>query len=191
VNRLTLGCVVEGHGDEKALPVLLRKIVADLRPEVLVEVPEPVRCPRENLFREPDLRRALRFAAARLHGPSGLLVLFDADDDCPVEKAEKVVRLCPDLDYRVVVANREYEAWFLASIRSMRGHPLIRPDAEPSPDPEKIRGAKEAFRGLMTVPYSETIHQAKFTALMDMGEAAGCRSFRKLVADVRCMLENV
>jgi hypothetical protein len=43
----------------------------------------------------------------------------------------------------------------------------------------------------MTEPYGETLHQAKFAAHVDIDEAVGARSFRKLVDDVRCMLEKV
>jgi hypothetical protein len=43
----------------------------------------------------------------------------------------------------------------------------------------------------MTEPYGETIHQAKFAALVGIDEAMSCRSFRKLVDDVRRILEKV
>src|SRR2546426_7135782 len=42
----------------------------------------------------------------------------------------------------VVLAHREYEAWFLASLESLRGRRGIRGDAEAHPDPEEPRDRK-------------------------------------------------
>ena len=49
----------------------------------------------------------------------------------------------------VVMPNREYEAWFLATIESLRGTRGIRDDATPHPDPESPRGAAEELRRRM------------------------------------------
>jgi hypothetical protein len=47
--RLRIATVVEGHGEVKALPVLLRRIAAAIAPDVWVDVRLPYRQPRSNL----------------------------------------------------------------------------------------------------------------------------------------------
>jgi hypothetical protein len=79
---------------------------------------------------------------------------------------------------------REYEAWFLASIESLRGHRGIRADAESHPQPEEPRGAKGQLEQRMAEgkSYHETADQPALTALFDMQPTyARCRSFRHLV----------
>src|SRR5262249_14310847 len=80
--------------------------------------------------------------------------------------------------------NREYEAWFLAAIESLRGTRGIRHDATSHPDPESRRGAAEELRRRMTPnrSYTKTADQSALTAGFDMTEAhRRCRSFRRMV----------
>jgi hypothetical protein len=42
-----------------------------------------------------------------------------------------------------VLANKEFEAWFLAGASSLAGHHGFPADLAPPPEPESIRGAKE------------------------------------------------
>lgn len=82
----------------------------------------------------------------------------------------------------VVLANREYEAWFLASLSALRGNRGIREDAMAPPEPESVRGAKERLTGCMGRAYSETRDQAALSAVFDLAAAyRSCRSFRRLV----------
>ena len=85
----------------------------------------------------------------------------------------------------VVMANREYEAWFLASIEALRGRAAILPDATSHPDPEAPRDAKGELERRMPrgASYSPTVDQAALTAHLDLESAyRRCRSFRKLVS---------
>jgi hypothetical protein len=85
----------------------------------------------------------------------------------------------------VVMANREYEAWFLAGIEALREKCSILPYATSHPDPEVPRGAKEELGRWMARgrTYSPTTHQAPLTAALDLESAyRRCRSFRKLVS---------
>ena len=116
--------IVEGHGELSSVPILLRR----LRDEAQawgVEIAAPHRRPRSRLVNRDTLQNAIRVAALA-QDCGGILVLFDADDDCPMG-------LAPDLEgwaraaagatpCFIIMANREYEAWFLASIGSLRGH---------------------------------------------------------------------
>jgi hypothetical protein len=82
------------------------------------------------------------------------------------------------------MANREYEAWFIASIESLRGKQRIREDADSHPNPETPRNAKGQLekRMLAGSSYQETADQAPLTAAFDMALAhQRCRSFRRLV----------
>jgi hypothetical protein len=120
----------------------------------------------------------------------GILILLDADDDCPRELAEALLTRAkatrPDRTIAVVVANREYEAWFLASATSLRGRRGLADDMEPPRHPEAIRDAKgwlehKAAQGLS---YRPTIDQPALTNEFSLEQAYAARSFRKLVKEV-------
>ena len=38
-----IGCIVEGHGDVEAVPILIRRIAESLYPELAVVIPRPIR----------------------------------------------------------------------------------------------------------------------------------------------------
>jgi hypothetical protein len=83
-----------------------------------------------------------------------------------------------------VLAHREYEAWFLAAIESLRGVRGIRADAVSHPDPEAPGGAKGQLEQRLAAgrSYSETADQAALTATFDMAQTyRRCRSFRRMV----------
>lgn len=63
-----VACVVEGHGDVKALPILVRRLAAAAGVFDL-SILQPHRCPRGRLIAPgpaagPDLRRVMRLQAA-------------------------------------------------------------------------------------------------------------------------------
>lgn len=178
--------IVEGDGEVAALPVLLRRLIAVANAYPL-DVNYPIRRPRTDRVREDGIRRAVR--VARLQpGRAAILILFDGDDDCPRDIAPQVqawgrVEAAP-LPCYVVMPNREFEAWFLATIESIRGTRGIRHDATSHVDPESPRGAAEELRGRMTPNrrYSKPVDQPALTAVFNMAEAhRRCRSFRRLV----------
>ena len=119
----TIAAIVEGEGDVHALPVLLRRL-AQTRGVFDFIIPTPIRVARDRfLRRDEEFRRMLLLASAKA-GPGGtVLVLLDADDDCPADLAqESTVRarqILPGANLAVVIANREYEAWFLAAARRL------------------------------------------------------------------------
>jgi len=88
--------------------------------------------------------------------------------------------------------HREYEAWFLAAIESLRTHDLIRTDAESHPDPERPRGAKEQLKNRLAFGrvYSPTKHQAALSDSFSLELAyRRCRSFRKLTTSFGSLLK--
>ena len=83
-----------------------------------------------------------------------------------------------------VVAVREYEAWFLAAIESLRGTRGIRLDATSHTDPESPRDAKGELQARMGAGrvYAPTVDQAALTQQMDLATVhRRCRSFRRMV----------
>jgi hypothetical protein len=178
--------IVEGQGEEAAVPVLLRRLRDEAQAWTL-DVAKPHRRRRTQLVKKDSLQTAVRVAALR-EDCTGILVIFDADDDCPKELAPTLEAWARDAAggkaCAVVMANREYEAWFLASIEALRGTAGILRDATSHPDPEAPRDAKRQLEHRMPsgASYSPTADQAPLTAHFDLQSAyRRCRSFRKLV----------
>ena len=179
--------IVEGQGDEAAVPVLLRRLRDEAQAWGL-EVGRPHRKRRTQLVKKDSLQAAVRVAALR-ENCGAILVLFDADDDCPKELAPILEAWAREVaggrPCAVVMANREYEAWFLASIETLRGLGSILPDATSHDEPEAPRDAKGELERRMPrrASYSPTVDQAALTARLDLRRVyLGCRSFRKLVS---------
>jgi len=184
---MTIQPIVEGHGEVAAVPVLLRRLQAECRAYGL-GIGKPIRQHRSQLCQEETLRRAVRLALLQ-PDCGAILILFDSDDGCPKDLAPPVQRwACDEARDRpcaVVLAHREYEAWFLGAIESLRGKRGILPDAAPHPNPEGPRDAKGELEARMPPgrSYSETADQAALTARFDLATAyARCRSFRRMIS---------
>ena len=178
--------VVEGHGELQAVPVLLRRL-RNAAQTYNIDVNAPIRRKRSELVQEAGLRRSIRLARLQ-QGCRAILVLFDSDDDCPAELGPRLQQWAHDaaapIPCVVVMAQREYEAWFLAAIESLRGVRGVRDNAESHPDPETPRDAKGQLEARMrpSHSYSETADQAALSARLDISTVYGkCRSFRKFV----------
>jgi hypothetical protein len=169
-----------------------------------LDVPTPVRCRRSKVIRQEhiettELARAIEFACRKLpsRAEGGLLVLLDADDSCPAELGPQILsaadELRPDVVKAVVLPKREYEAWLIAAIASLRGQCGVRADAEAAGDPEDIRNAKGYLTRQMLSgrKYSETVDQVAMTAVFSLDEARACRSFRKLTQEVERLLAGL
>lgn len=184
--------MVEGHGEVEAIPLLVRRVAADLGR--LVRTPLTIRVPRSKLLREGELERTCDLVRRRLGIDTRVLVTFDADDDCHVELARLMRRRAHDAGTRrvaVVVATRELEAWFLAGVESLRGRRGIRDDAEAPESVETYRDAKGRLARLMTRAYSEVTDPPAFAAALDFDAARRrARSFDKFLRDVTHLLSD-
>jgi hypothetical protein len=193
----SLFVIVEGHGEVRAAPGLLHRLLKDLAPGRFIHLFEPYRLPRTRLVNadDPSLARALALARSKItnfrSGRGAVLVMLDADGDCPATKAQEIVsratHTAPDLPLSVVLAKQEFEAWLLAGAQSLRTSPRVRPDASPPADPEAILGAKEFLERNILRPglsYRETTDQPALTRILSLAEAESCRSFRKLKAEL-------
>jgi hypothetical protein len=89
----------------------------------------------------------------------------------------------------VVMAVREFEAWFLAGAASLAGKRSLPADLAPPRDPESPRNAKGWLDERMENGYSETIDQPALTATFDLLAArSASSSFDKLVRALGALL---
>jgi hypothetical protein len=197
--------IVEGHADAVAVPMLLRRIASEmLGIHDLVCFPGD-RVPRGKLLKTDDLSKAIRRGRIELRHttpPHLVLVLMDADGDCPVTLRSTLIQqhgaLLDAVSLVFVVC--EFEAWFLAANMNGTHHRGLRDVTPVIAAPEAVRNPKAELEKNFLRPnpdakpndevrYSEVPDQAKFTAAMDL-VAAQTRSpsFGKLVRDLRAGL---
>lgn len=187
---MKVAAIVEGDGEAAAVPVLLRRVAEWRTPQVFPEVLPPIRVRRDRfLNRDEEFERYLRLAAAKCKDGGWILVLLDADDDCPAQLARQVLtRAAACVAHRsisVVFATREFEAWFIAAAASLHGHRGFAFDPADAIDAETPRDAKGWLRQRMASgTYGETTDQPAFAARFDLQQAFnGSRSFRKLCSE--------
>jgi Domain of unknown function (DUF4276) len=195
---LAIACIVEGHGEVQAVPILIRRIAVTIDPALSIDVKPPLRIPRSKLVRDKELERAVELATRKTGGRGGVLILIDSDDDCPAELGPKLLERARtsrgDLPIGVVLAKREFEAWFLASAESIRGKRGLPNDLSPPSDPESIRGAKEWIARRMTgaTTYIETLDQAALAASFDLQTAAQkSDSFDKCFREITSLIQSL
>ena len=187
---IRFGFVVEGKGEDEALPLLVRRICNELLGVFAVNTTRPVRTTKSKLVRPGELERAIRLAqlANEMRGP--VLVVLDADDDCPAELGPSLkLRALPVAQHcgvSIVIPKYEFETWFLAAAQSLSGCRGLREGLLAPPDPTAVRGAKEWLSRNMgpARKYSPTVDQAALVAHMDLTLARSCRSFDRLCREI-------
>ena len=176
-----LVCVVEGDGDVAALPELLRRIVAGIivaSPEVeYPDIPYPIRIRRDSFLADGGhayRSRYLSLARGRAGDEGCVLVLIDADEDCPANLANhllpELTATCAPTRIAFVLAKREFETWFLAAAESIGGRRSLQNNLVAPVDPEnEVANAKTWLRDRMPrgSTYSETIDQPALAGLFD------------------------
>jgi hypothetical protein len=194
---VVVASIVEGHGEVEAVPVLVRRIAGVVAPGVAVVTPRPVRLKKGKLNRPGELERAVRLAAERVSRLGGVLVLFDADEDCPAQVAPTLHGRCvsarSDVPVSVVLAKREFEAWFVAAAESLAGQRDLPHDLSAPDEPESIRGAKEWLSSHMPAgrAYSPTIDQPALAATFDLASTRHTSpSFDKLYRELERLLRS-
>jgi Domain of unknown function (DUF4276) len=192
--QVRLACVVEGQGDERAVPILVRRVAAALDPMLGVSIVLMVRRPKSKLLRPPGLEDAVELAARATGQGGAILVLLDSDDDCPAELGPRLLERARaqrgDRSLAVVLAKREFEAWFLADAESLRGQQGLPGDLQAPPDAEAISDAKGWLSDRMPrgETYVETRHQPAFAASLDLDRARRADSFDKCYRDLARLL---
>lgn len=191
-----IACVVEGHGDVEATPILIRRIAERYDPNLVVQVSAPVRTPKSRLIKPGELERSVEFAARRLARTGAVLVLIDADDDCPAQLGPQLLNRATaagtGLPVGVVLAKREVESWFIAAAQSIAGHAGLPHELQPPNSPETIRGAKEWLTAKMTGTrsYSATLDQPVLAGLFSVDAALQADSFGKFQREVERLLQQ-
>jgi hypothetical protein len=183
--------IVEGHGEVAALPVLLRRLGPWRTPHSYAEVLTPIRVAKDRFLNRPDeFSRHLQLAASKCGTDGWVLILLDADDDCPAMKGAELLARAKAVVFHcaiaVVLVNREYEAWFIASAASLNGcRGFVCSPEDAAVEPEQPRDAKGWMAQRMSSRmYRETSDQAAFSESFDMDLAyERSRSFRKLCSE--------
>lgn len=188
--------IVEGQSEVESIPLLVRRVLQESEVPA-IPVARPLRVKRTLVVRSGELERAVTQAIRARQNPGGVLVVLDADDDCPVKLSADLLHRCREathLPVRVVIANRELECWLLGAKESIRGCRGIRASAVSPPDPEAIRGAKERLSENMMDRrrYVEVDDQPAMIATFDIFRArAVCRSFNKFCKDVLWLADQI
>lgn len=192
-----LAAIVEGHGDAKAVPKLVHRIAQEVIPSAMVIIWPVLRVPASQLRKDGELERQVERAAREMGAKGGVLVLVDCDWDagCPAKEGPVLVQRArlarSDLPVSVVLAKKEFEAWFIAAAESLRGECGLAQDLAADPAPENIRGAKEWLSRHMprNRRYIETTDQATLTSVFDMQAARRADSFDKCYREIVRLLK--
>lgn len=171
--------VVEGHGDGQAALNLVTRLAADLGLSGL-HWAAPIR--GLNLHRERGVQRAAELVRSKSDAEA-LLLVRDEDDGCPKDLAPLagswLRQLSLPFPSAVVLAHREFEAFFLPCLPRMAGRKLVSPEGiERSGlqsgtrfegDPESVRGVKEWLTAHMPTgrAYKPTLDQLALARLVD------------------------
>lgn len=185
-----VACIVEGDGEVSALPLLLRRINEWQTPEQPTLILPPIRVQKDRFLNRPnEFRRFVLLAASKCGDEGWILIVFDADDDCPVVKHKEVLAQAQAIARHkrvaVVMANREYEAWLMASAPSLHGHRGFQWQGELSAIPfDAKRDAKGWIQQRMGGASYGISDQVALTKHINLATAfKNSRSFRKLCSE--------
>ena len=196
--------IVEGFSEVDSIPVLMRRLLN--RKEIFdIQAARPIRIKRSKIVKrkegrltavQAEVEHAIQLALRAREGTRAILIIIDADDDCPVELGGLLLdsaRSRTQLPVAVIIANRETECWLLGCKESLRGKRGIGMDAENPPNPESIRGAKERLsRNMKNRSYRGTIDQPAMMAGMNIDMAReNCPSFDKFLRDFDEIVDRI
>jgi hypothetical protein len=172
---LTLATIVEGDGDVAAVPLLLRNIKPDWF------YPRPIRVKRQKIIHEREIHKYAALARANIMErglPGAVLMLLDADDDCPAELGPRLLGMLraaiSPYPCAVVLANRMFESWLLGG-RCIKGY------TPPSSIELTVKSPKRIIKNQLG-QYRETVDQPRLVSRIDLVTAReNCPSFDKLI----------
>jgi hypothetical protein len=206
----TIVSIVEGKAESKyhAVPILVRRIAEEMG--LYVDCYKTERTGRDTFPRFRDVReRVVISARAQVGEYGGILVVLDSDGEPPyvnrshhsspcllgTDLLEAIRPVAAGLPIAVVMADREYEAWFLSAAPSLVGEKGLRDGVMVPDNPDQVRDPKRWLTEHMDDPtqaYSPTADQARFTAHFDMAMArdhspsfdAAYRAIEQLIREV-------
>ena len=188
--------IVEGFAEVESIPVLMRRFLGEWS-KYKLEIGKPVRVPRYQVIKQGELERRVAMAMQRPNCQA-IVIILDADDDCPKDFAPELLRraeqAAQDTLVSVVLPKSEMESWFVGSIESLRGTRGISAEACSPHNPEAIRDAKgyltQAMEG--SHRYMEVDDQPALAAKFNINQAFNnCRSFKKFYNDFRRIVDSL
>ena len=180
MGHLHIAPIVEGHGEFYCIRLLLERICRELLDGAYIEVLKPIRRHRTQLVRREEIARAVSLASQKLADACAIddrglvLLLIDADEDPPCILGPELLKHAQAVDLRTdvacVLANVEYETWFVAAAESLAEYLDLSRDQMIPDNPEAERHAKgwieRRFKG--GTKYVETQDQPSMTAAFDL-----------------------
>ena len=185
----TIVPIVEGPGEVPALPDLMYRILSQMyqRPDVMVGWGKGGVVNAKGRYKlENNLAKFVQHA---LNKPdcAAILILVDADDDCPVTKAQELAsrgqKIGANVPIEVVYAHREYESWFLASWDTVKCSVGLADTRSPGSAVENVADPKQWITNLLPKgqSYKPTKDQSNCSRAIDLDLAhKNSRSFQRL-----------
>ena len=184
----TIIAIVEGDGELEAVPALLRRILWERLHRFDISAKKPKAAGgKPNLLKRFEM--FLQYAL--LESCDAILVLVDADEECPLEQvpnlAVRAAALNLNVPVAIVYARSEYETWFICSLSECTGEPIrarlgIPASVNAPQNVEDVRAAKGWLEHHMPIDrgYKETEDQAPLTHHIDLDLThSRSRSFRR------------
>lgn len=198
--------IVEGQTEQNCDERLLQRIWNELlRGADRLQVLEPFRADRSSLVHadgraltEAVQKAALSLSRRKARDPEArslLLILLDAEDDCPARTAPSLLQISrtvlpPEMNVSCVLATRMFENWIVGGASTLAGVNGL-PDPLPPRDRfEEIHGAKWLGRQLRDHnprrTYKKTADAVPFVQSMSLEECrVNCPSFDKLCRELQ------
>jgi len=191
--------IVEGDGEVDAVPLLLRRYLSEVKQRYDIQVaPSKNAHSRNNLLKPDGLERFLKYADKEPE-VLGILLILDTEEQCAKDLAFALSKRARKLSLKypvvIVCAQCEYEAWFLASLETIKPHTKLIDSARYDSPVEERRGVKQWLTSQMPSgkAYKETEDQPAMTSHLDFDLVRPkSRSFRRLehAIDELLALEN-
>jgi len=195
MSDVQMALIVEGHGDAKAVPELVRRIC--WRTESLkvpsIDERDVIRTGKHKLLRENELERRVEYAARKIDGEGCILVVIDADEQCPAQLGPELLRRAQsareDMDIAVVLPNAEFENWFIAGCSALL-------DRDPPDEIEEIGDAKgwlerasdDSIDYRPALDQKDYVHEFDLDQALELARGSRCRSLRKLLTELENLL---
>lgn len=165
--------IVEGAGDVRAVPLLVRRILEARGIYDVTLLPTQRRGEFPSVAKHFD---TFFLAATKEKAPILWVMDFDSKGyDCPYTEADRLLNraqeLHPDWPVKIAFIIKEYECLFLHDEQATRTIFTDIPQTAEFPQtPEQIRGAKERLSEMRPrgKAYKETVHQEKITARLNL-----------------------
>jgi hypothetical protein len=129
MNHRKIVPIVEGDGDFYAVPAIMRRIIHEMFHDYTTQIDKPIKAKgKGNILRLEGVERYVNLASSR-EGASGVILVFDADELCPVSLRDSIIgrleRIGLKMPVSIVLAKYAYEAWFLADAESLSNQDLM------------------------------------------------------------------